>query len=76
MAIRSKLVDLLATTFTGDLMDSLTDFEIVVTSWEHDAKETPTDLINIGVVIKGLEKGGFLRSFVGQDCWHDRVDEI
>ena len=32
----SKLVDLLATTFSGDLMDSLTDFERRVSSWEHD----------------------------------------
>ena len=55
----SKLVDLLATTFGGDLMDSLTDFERRVTSWEHEAKETSSDFIRIGVVIKGLEKGGF-----------------
>ena len=41
----SKLVDLLATTFSGDLMDSLTDFERRVASWEHDAKETLSDLI-------------------------------
>ena len=47
----SQLVDFLATTFSGDLMDSLTYFERRVTSWEHDAKETLSDLINIGVVI-------------------------
>ena len=80
MAIRSKLVDLLATTFTGDLMDSLTDFEIVVTSWEHDAKETPTDLINIGVVIKGLEKGcirdHLLINIAGTTEWTKFVKEI
>ena len=34
----SKLVELLATTFSGYLMDSLTDFERGVTSWEHEAK--------------------------------------
>ena len=39
-------------------MDSLTDFDRRVTSWEHDAK-TQLDLTNIGVVITGLEKGGF-----------------
>ena len=33
----SKLVDLLATTFSGELMDSLTDFDRRVTSWEHEA---------------------------------------
>ena len=55
----SKLVDLLATTFSGDLMDSLTDFERRVTSWEHDAKDALSDLINIRVVIKDLETGGF-----------------
>ena len=55
----SKLVDLLATTFSGDLMDSLTNFERRDASWEHDAQETLSDSIKIGVVIKGLEKGGF-----------------
>ena len=35
----SKIVDLLATTFCGDLVDSLTDFERRIASWEHDAKE-------------------------------------
>ena len=33
----SKLVDLLATTFSGELMDSLTDFDRRLTSWEHEA---------------------------------------
>ena len=33
----SKLVDLLATTFSGELMDSLTDFDRRVTSCEHEA---------------------------------------
>ena len=47
----SKLVDLLATTFSGDLVDALTDFERRVASWEHDAKETLSDLIKIGDVI-------------------------
>ena len=73
----SKLVDLLANTFSGDFMDSLTGFERRVTSWEHEAKKkTLSDLINIGVVIKGLEKGGFSTSFVHQDCRYDRMDEI
>ena len=43
----SKLVHLLATTFSGDLMDSLTDFQRRVTLWEHEAKDTLPDLINI-----------------------------
>ena len=35
----SKLVDSLATTFSGDLMDPLTDFERrVASSWKHEAK--------------------------------------
>ena len=55
----SELVDLLATTFSGDIMDSLTESERRVTSWEHDVKEILSDLIKIKVVIKGLEKGGF-----------------
>ena len=36
----SKLVDLLATAFSGALMDSLTDLERRVTPWEHEAKGT------------------------------------
>ena len=63
--VSAKLVDLLATTFSGDLMDP-------VTSWEHNAKETRSDLIKIEVVIKGLDK----TSFVDRHCLHDRVDEI
>ena len=55
----SKLVDWLITTFSGDLMNSLTDFEGRVTSWEHEAKETLSDLIKFGVVIRGLEKRDF-----------------
>ena len=39
-------------------MDSSTDSERRVTSWEHEAKETLSDLIKFGVVIRGLEKGG------------------
>ena len=40
-------------------MNSLTDFERRVTSWEHEAKETLSDLIKFGVIIRGSEKGGF-----------------
>ena len=40
-------------------MDSLTDFERRVTSWEHEVKETLSALIKIGAVIKSLEKVGF-----------------
>ena len=40
IAIASKLVDLLAITFSGELMDFLTDFERRVASWDHDAKKT------------------------------------
>ena len=68
----SKLVDFLETTFSGDLMDSLTYFERRVASWEH---ETFADFIKIGVVIKGLERR-FSGSFALQHCWHDRIDEI
>ena len=75
-----KLVDSLATTFSGDLMDSLTDFERQVTFLEHEAKETFRDLIRIGVVIKGLEKGGFrdhlLINSEGSTEWTKFVKEI
>ena len=40
-------------------MDSLTYFERRVTSWEHEVKETLSDLIKIGAVIKSWEKVGF-----------------
>ena len=76
----SKLVELLATTFNGDLKDYLTDFERRVTSLEHEAKETLSDLINIGVVIKGLEKSGFryhlLIKTAGTTEWTKLVKEI
>ena len=55
----AKLVELLTTPFTGDTMAAVTDVERQVKSWEHEAKETLSDLINIGFVIKGLEKRGF-----------------
>ena len=71
----SKLVDLFAPSFSGDLMDASTDFERRFTSWEHDAKETLSDLINIGVVIKGLEKGGFRGRHVDEHSWRDRMAE-
>ena len=48
----SKLVDLLATTFIGDLIDSLTYFDRIVTSWEHEATGSVSDLIKIEVVIR------------------------
>ena len=70
----SKLVDLLSTTFSGDLMDSLTDFERRVTSWEHDAKETLSDSIKSGH--QRFVERWFSQSFVNQHFWHDRMDEI
>ena len=70
-------MDLLATTVSGDLVDSLTDFERRVASWEHDAKETWSDLIKIGVVIKGLEKVGFRdHLLVNTTEWTKFVNEI
>ena len=54
-----KLVYLLATTFSGDFMDSLTYFGRRVTSSEHHAKETLSYLISIGVLIKCWKNGGF-----------------
>ena len=52
----TKLVDLLPTPYSSDLMDEVTDFERRVTSWMHEPTETQSDSINIGVVIKGLVK--------------------
>ena len=57
-------------------MDSLTDFERRVTSWEHDAKDTLSDLI----VIKDLETGGFrdhlLINTAGKTEWTKFVKEF
>ena len=51
-----------------------------MTSWEHEAKDTLSDLINIGVVIKGLEKGGvrdhLLINTAGTTEWTKFVKEI
>ena len=73
-------MDLLATTFSGDLMDSGTDFERRLTSREHEAKETLSDLIKIGVVIKGLEKDVFRdrlpMNTAGTTEWTKIVKEI
>ena len=55
----AKLVDLLSSQFGGDLTDAVTDFERRVAAWEHDTKESLSDLLKIGVVVKGLEKGNF-----------------
>ena len=72
-------MDLLETT-CGALVDALTDVERRVTSWEHDGKEKLSDLIKIGVVIKGLEKGGFrdhlLINTAGTTEWTTLVKEI
>ena len=76
----SKLVDMLATALSGDLMDSLTDFERRVSTLEQDAQETLSELFKIGVVIKGLEKGGFrdhlLINTAGTTVWTKFVKEI
>ena len=52
----AKPFDLLATPFIDDLMDEVTEFERLVTFWEREATDTVSELVNIGVVIKGLEK--------------------
>ena len=59
-----------------DLMDSLTDFERRVTFSEHEAKETLSDLIKIGVVIKGLEKSGFRDHLLINTAGTTEMDEI
>ena len=68
----SKLVDVLATTFGGDLVDSLTDFERPITSLEHEAKETLSDL----GCHQGLGERWVSRSSADQHCWHDRIGNI
>ena len=36
-----QLVELLSMTFTGDLVDGVTDFERKVARWEYESGETP-----------------------------------
>ena len=70
----SKLVDLLATIFSGDLTDSLTDFERRVTSWEHDANCQIWSKSELSW--KVWRKVVFeIICCVDQHCWHDRMDE-
>ena len=71
-----ELVDLLATTFSGDLMDSWTYFQRRVTSWEHEAKETVVRFDQNRSCHQRFGEGWFRESFAHQHCWHDRMDEI
>ena len=40
-------------------MKAVTDFERLVTAWEHESKDSLSNLLKVGVVMKSLEKGGF-----------------
>ena len=76
----TKLVELLSTQFAGDLLDCVTDFERRVAVWEGEAREQLSDLIEIGVVVNGLEKGNFrdhlLISTSGTKQWSKFIREI
>ena len=76
----TKLVELLSTQFAGDLLDCVTDFERRVAGWESEAGEQVSDLIKIGVVINGLEKGNFqdhlLINTSGMKQWSRFIREI
>ena len=75
-----ELVELLWTQFAGDLFDCVTDFERRVAVWEGEAGEQLSDLIKIGVVVKGLEKGNFrdhlLINTSGTKQWSRFIKEI
>ena len=66
--------------FAGDLLDCVTDFERLVTVWESEAGEQLSDLIKIGVVVKGLEKGNFrdhlLINTSGTKQWSRFIKEL
>ena len=76
----TKLVELLSTQFAGDLLDCVTDFERRVAVWESEAGEQLSDLIKIGVVVNGLEKGNFrdhvLINTSGTKQWSRFIREI
>ena len=72
----TKFVELLSTQFAGDLLDCVTDFERRVAVWESEAGEQLSDLIKIGVVVKGLEKGPFVDQHVGTKQWSRFIKEI
>ena len=52
-----KLVEILSSSFEGELMDKITEFERKVSMWEAEAKEAFSDKLRIGVVVKGLPAG-------------------
>ena len=76
----TKLVELLSTQFAGDLLDCVTDFERRAAVWESEAGEQMSDLIKIGVVVNGLEKGNFrdhvLINTSGTKQWSRFIREI
>ena len=76
----TKLVELLSTQFAGDLLDCVTDFETRVAVWGSEAGEQLSDLIKIGFVVKGLEKGNFrdhlLINTSGTKQWSRFIKEI
>ena len=76
----TKLVELLSTQFAGDLLDCVTDLERRAAVWESEAGEQLSDLIKIGVVVKGLEKGNFrdhlLINTSGTKQWSRFIKEI
>ena len=52
-----KLIELLSFDFaSGRLLDKLEDFDMKVSEYEKESKETLSDNMRIGVVIKGMEK--------------------
>ena len=52
-----KLTELLSFDFaSGRLLDKLEDFDMKVNEYEKESKETLSDNMRIGVVIKGMER--------------------
>ena len=49
-----RLVEILSSDFSGDIVDELTEFERKVKVWEDQNHETMSDKMKIGVVVKGL----------------------
>ena len=53
-----KLIELLSFDFaSGRLLDKLEDFDMKANEYEKESKETISDNMRIGVVIKDMEKG-------------------
>ena len=51
-----RLVEVLSSSFQGDLLEAITDFERRIMVYENQSGEAVSDALKIGCVVKGLEQ--------------------